>query len=304
MMGFSDQQLRALGRRVPARAVRSRTVSGKELTYIEGWFALSQANRIFGFDGWDRETVETKCLQAREARGTYTAIYAARVRITVRTGDRTIIRDGHGTGEAHGASIGEVHDRALKAAETDATKRALATFGKAFGLALYAGPSRGAQKKTNGTAVASKTPQHVNGGSLPVDGQVESAIPNAEAARAASNNAVPGVSALPLNGTQHVDKTALTLTEPHRIRDKEHLRFVAAQPCLLCSATPADAHHLRFAHPRAMSRKVGDQFTVPLCRAHHRELHHCGNEVAWWHDMGIDALGVADQLWRESVAER
>ena len=141
-MGFSDKQVRALSRSVPADAIRTRMSSGKELTFIEGWYAVAQANRIFGFDGWDRETVETKCLQAREARGTFTAIYSAKVRITVRTADAVVVREGHGTGEAHGGSPGEVQDRALKAAETDATKRALATFGKAFGLALYAGDRR------------------------------------------------------------------------------------------------------------------------------------------------------------------
>ena len=114
-MGFSDKQTRALARGVPRRAIRSRLRAGRELSYIEGWYVVSQANRIFGFDGWDRETVETKCIMAREARGTVTAIYSARVRITVRTGDAVIIRDGHGTGEAHGDSAGEVHDRALKA---------------------------------------------------------------------------------------------------------------------------------------------------------------------------------------------
>ena len=137
-MGFSDKQERALRRRVPTRDIRLRLNAGRELAYIEGWYALTQANRIFGFDGWDRETVEIKSLQARETRGTYTAIYSARVRVAVRANDAVVVRDGHGTGKAHGSSAGEVHDRALKAAETDATKRALATFGKAFGLALYA----------------------------------------------------------------------------------------------------------------------------------------------------------------------
>jgi recombination DNA repair RAD52 pathway protein len=141
-MGFSDQQMRALSRSVPSRNVRTRVSAGKKLTYIEGWYALAQANRIFGFDGWDRETIETKCVQQRETRGHCAAVYSARVRITVRAGDRVIVRDGHGTGEAHGDSAGEVHDRALKAAETDATKRALATFDKAFGLALYVGAGR------------------------------------------------------------------------------------------------------------------------------------------------------------------
>ena len=82
---------------------------------------------------------------------------------------------------------------------------------------------------------------------------------------------------------QRIDKNLLAFPEPRRVRDKDHLRFVAAQPCLLCSATPSDPHHVRFAQPRAMSRKVGDDFTVPLCRKHHRDLHDSGNEAAWWH---------------------
>ena len=81
-MGFSDTQLSALDRRVPPTRIRSRTVQGRELHYIEGWYALSQANRIFGPDGWDRETVETKCALARYDRGHHAVVYTARVRIT------------------------------------------------------------------------------------------------------------------------------------------------------------------------------------------------------------------------------
>ena len=96
-----------------------------------------EANRIFGFDGWNRETIDSRCVLARENRGSFLAVYTARVRISVHAGGATIIREGHGSGEGRSASPGEVHDTALKAAETDATKRALATFGKPFGLALY-----------------------------------------------------------------------------------------------------------------------------------------------------------------------
>jgi hypothetical protein len=71
------------------------------------------------------------------------------------------------------------------------------------------------------------------------------------------------------------------------------------EPCLLCGRTPSDAHHLRFAQPRALGRKVSDEFTVPLCRTHHRQLHQSGNEVAWWADMGIDPLPIAQDLWAE-----
>ena len=136
-MGFSAKQVQALRRNLDHRHVRTREANGRELSYIEGWYAISEANRIFGFDGWSRETLESRCVLARENRGTFLAVYIARVRITVHADGATIIREGHGTGEGRGTSPGEAHDFALKAAETDGTKRALATFGKPFGLALY-----------------------------------------------------------------------------------------------------------------------------------------------------------------------
>src|SRR6478672_2451489 len=136
-MGFSAKQLNALRRNLDHRNVRTREANGRELSYIEGWYAISEANRIFGFDNWNRETIESRCVLARESRGSFLAVYSARVRISVQADGTNIIREGHGTGEGRGTSAGEVHDTALKAAETDATKRALATFGKPFGLALY-----------------------------------------------------------------------------------------------------------------------------------------------------------------------
>ena len=139
VMGFSAKQLQALRRQPNRSCIRTREAHGRELTYLEGWYAISEANRIFGFDGWSRETIESKCVLARENRGTFLAVYIARVRVTVQADGATIIREGHGTGEGRGTSPGEVHDIALKAAETDATKRALATFGRPFGLELYRG---------------------------------------------------------------------------------------------------------------------------------------------------------------------
>jgi DNA recombination protein Rad52 len=136
-MGFSAKQVQALKRSLDTRYVRTREAHGRELSYIEGWYAITEANRIFGFDGWSRETIESKCVLARENRGSFLAVYTARVRITVQANGAIIIREGHGTGEGRGTSPGEVHDIAVKAAETDATKRALATFGKPFGLELY-----------------------------------------------------------------------------------------------------------------------------------------------------------------------
>ena len=142
-MGFSAKQLQALRRGLNSRYVRTREVNGRELSYIEGWYAISEANRIFGFDGWSRETVDSRCVLARENRGSFLAIYVAKVRITVQADGAIIVREGHGSGEGRGASPGEVHDIALKAAETDATKRALATFGKPFGLELYRKDKKG-----------------------------------------------------------------------------------------------------------------------------------------------------------------
>jgi ERF superfamily len=85
-----------------------------------------------------------------------------------------------------------------------------------------------------------------------------------------------------------------------RLRDGDHRKFVSAQPCLVCGRTPADAHHLRFAQPRALGRKVSDEFTVPVCRVHHRELHRYGNEAAWWRSIKIEPLPVAYRLWQHS----
>ncbi len=97
-----------------------------------------------------------------------------------------------------------------------------------------------------------------------------------------------------------IDKSALAVPEPRRIRDRDHVRSVAQQPCLICGRQPSDAHHLRFAQARALGRKASDEFTVPLCRGHHREVHRCGNEAEWWHNAGIDPMVVAHALWLET----
>jgi hypothetical protein len=94
-----------------------------------------------------------------------------------------------------------------------------------------------------------------------------------------------------------VNKTVLTLPVLRRIRDREHVKSVAKQPCLVCGRRPADAHHLRFAQSSALGRKVSDEFTVPLCRGHHREVHRCGDEAAWWQKVGIDPTEAARILW-------
>lgn len=89
-----------------------------------------------------------------------------------------------------------------------------------------------------------------------------------------------------------------------RLRDKEHRKIIARQPCLVCGRTPSDPHHLRFAQPRALGRRVSDEFTVPLCRAHHRELHRKGNEAAWWQAIKIDPIPIALRLWHQTRVDR
>ena len=85
-----------------------------------------------------------------------------------------------------------------------------------------------------------------------------------------------------------------------RLRDKEHCKFVASQPCIVCGRTPTEAHHIRFAQPRALGRKVSDEYTVPVCRLHHRELHGYGDEASWWAAVSIDPLPIALELWSRS----
>jgi hypothetical protein len=97
-----------------------------------------------------------------------------------------------------------------------------------------------------------------------------------------------------------IDKSQLTHPEPRRFRDKEHVKFVAKQACLICGRRPADPHHLRFAQHRALGRKVSDEFTVPLCRGHHREAHRSGDEAAWWKKAGVDPTTTARALWLET----
>ena len=377
-MGFSSKQVAALRRNVDGRHIRVRqSNNGRELSYLEGWYVISQANRIFGFDGWSRETLDSKCVLARENRGYFTAVYTAKVRLTIQANGTTIIREGHGTGEGRGEFPGEVHDTALKAAETDATKRALATFGRPFGLELYRGFKTDRQTqpvKTPAAQIAQKAPspqipqnesapllrdaaagQQSRPTPLPVEAAPElapvakfahddttpiprpstyfgrehyhdireendalmrqaardaAAVETSPTRRPASPPAEPEMAladpetmlslVAPQAPMQRIDKAALPLGEPKRIRDKEHLKFVARQPCLVCGRQPSDAHHLRFAQPRALSMKVSDEFTVPLCRTHHRNLHQTGNELTWWEKARLDPLPIARKLWETS----
>jgi DNA repair and recombination protein RAD52 len=137
-MTFTPEQTADLSAPLNKAVVATRTQAGRELSYIEGWHAIAEANRIFGFGEWDRETVELRQLGEPRMVGDKARVgYSCRVRITVRAGDRTIIREGCGFGSGIDKDVDQAHESALKEAETDAMKRALMTFGNPFGLALY-----------------------------------------------------------------------------------------------------------------------------------------------------------------------
>jgi hypothetical protein len=123
-------------------------------------------------------------------------------------------------------------------------------------------------------------------------------------AKLTSGEVAPARLAATGQAAEAIDKSDLVHPEPRRIRDKDHLRFVATQPCLVCGRTPADPHHLRFAQSRALGRKVSDEWVVALCRGHHREVHRHGDERAWWKKAGIDPNVTARSLWLQSHPTR
>jgi hypothetical protein len=108
------------------------------------------------------------------------------------------------------------------------------------------------------------------------------------------------VHALTTQTQSEAESQVTPLCKPVRKRSKAHLSFVAAQPCLVCQRFPCDAHHLKFAQPRSIGRKVSDEYTVPLCRDHHAELHRHGNEIAWWANAQVAPIEAARSLWATS----
>jgi hypothetical protein len=130
----------------------------------------------------------------------------------------------------------------------------------------------------------------------------------AEPASSAANGTVGDatrMTAAPVGEDQgpHTEEQVTALGRPTRHRNKAHLAFVAAQPCLICQRSPCDAHHLKFAQPRSLGRKVSDEFTVPLCRDHHHELHRHGNEIAWWANLQIAPIETARELWAATLLQ-
>lgn len=146
---FSDKQLQELQEPLSSQAVRTRSQSGRNLSYIEGWYAISEANRIFGFGCWDQEIIELRCVAERERKigrdqkAGWGVSYVASIRINV----GGIKREGVGAGHGIDVDLGQAHESAIKEAATDAMKRALMTFGNQFGLALYDKEQRNVEDK-------------------------------------------------------------------------------------------------------------------------------------------------------------
>ena len=265
----------------------------------DAWTAIAEANRIFGADGWSRETLELRNPANRERDGFHTSAYVAKVRVTIAAGAEPAVREAHGCGEGRGLTPFEAHDRGLKAAELDATLRALAAFGRALGLDRFEAattpqrtPARSDRAERSKPEARDKPPQ-------PQDNHGAAAGRSAEPAL---GDEPPGEDASPVEPTDTTDTTAqaVMLPKERRVRAPAHLAFVRTQPCLVCGRTPSDAHHLRFLQPRAMAKKVSDEFTVPLCRRHHQLLHQDSDEQDWWVAHGIDPVAIAADLWAES----
>lgn len=152
-MAFTADQIAQLSAPLDRKHVKSRQQAGRNLSYIEGWHAIAEANRIFGFDAWDRETADLRCVVERETKlrsgaDAWRVSYICKVQVRVYTqtprenGDPGLnvdhtTREGTGYGSGIDQDLGAAHESAVKEAETDAMKRALMTFGNPFGLALY-----------------------------------------------------------------------------------------------------------------------------------------------------------------------
>jgi DNA recombination protein Rad52 len=375
-MGFTDCQVKALEAKLSAKKVRTREKEGKVLSYVEGWHVISEANRVFGFDAWDRETLETRCVWEGTLNGLYACSYVARVRVRVRAGGIFVLREGSGAGHSSNPGRGGAHENAIKGAETDAMKRALATFGNPFGLALYDKEQHGVRQRTSRPAgkpvswvLLGSTGEPLGKHQDPVTFcsaarqslerlddaeslksfwkhnqgtvaelrkqlpllQTEKGVHYSDILRAlyksrleefvaqektaldkGSGDACDAAKAVPKrphrgsvsNRTPQPGESRPTKIKidpiqrgPRRVRDKEHLKYVASRNCVICGRTPSQAHHLRFTQPRALGRKVSDEWTVPLCAIHHRVLHEFGNEEEWWQKQGLNPTKEAERLW-------
>jgi hypothetical protein len=225
-VGFSPEQLAALAAPLDRANVRQREQGRGKVAYVEGWFAVAEANRIFGFDGWQRQTIAVRCVAqaerpiGRDQKPGWGITYTARVRVTVTAGGLTpLIREGSGAGHGIDVDLGQAHESALKEAETDAMKRALMTFGNPFGLALYdkaqrqvssaAGQGDGAQRPVGQRSAVSRPAAGASAASLGqghTQATASTPLPSAPAD--------PGQVALDAETIQHLHSTLRALPRP------------------------------------------------------------------------------------------
>jgi hypothetical protein len=224
--GFSPEQLAALAAPLDRANVRQREQGRGKVAYVEGWFAVAEANRIFGFDGWQRQTIAVRCVAqaerpiGRDQKPGWGVTYTARVRVTVTAGGLSpLVREGSGAGHGIDVDLGQAHESALKEAETDAMKRALMTFGNPFGLALY----DKAQRQVSSAAGQGDGPQRSGGGQRPAVSRPMAGAPSAAAAvttqgrtqaTAPAAPADPGQVALDAETIQHLHGTLRALPRP------------------------------------------------------------------------------------------
>lgn len=347
-MAFNDTQIKSLKAKLKRQHVKTRAVGGNTLSYIEGWHAIAEANRIFHFENWDRQTGTPQCHWTKQVQGELVCFYSTKVRITVRAGESVIVREGIGTGTGRSPHADIAHDLAIKSAETDATKRALATFGNPFGLPLYdpqqrnvskegqpfgrKGPRRGSQQRSLINVSNQESQRAEDGFMAETLAHIDdlNSLKNIYAFWEANLETFEKLRTTSSRGNELVMRIAESLkararavgittddnrsdTPPasyllpkeKRLRDRAHLAFVASHPCLICGRQPSQAHHLRFAQPRAFGLKVSDEFTVPLCVTHHSQLHQNGDERAFWARNGVsDPLAHAEALWTASRRQR
>ena len=135
---------------------------------------------------------------------------------------------------------------------------------------------------------------------LPSVGATEDPMSTGDAPVAVIVQEAPQAPSARSDQPKRIDKSVLTFAAPRRYRNREHLRFLTQQACLICGRKPSDAHHLRHVQPRALGRKASDEFAVPLCRVHHRAAHRATDERAWWKAAGIDPIRTARRLWNET----
>ncbi|MCP9824872.1 RAD52 family DNA repair protein [Synechococcus sp. EJ6-Ellesmere] len=174
---LTAEQVAALAAPLSRANVKQRDQGRGKVSYIEGWVAIAEANRIFGFDGWQRETVALQCVSQAERRigrepskpsdppqrDGWGVTYTARVRVIV----GGIVREGSGAGHGIDVDLGQAHESALKEAETDAMKRALMTFGNPFGLALYDKQQRQVTSSVTGASSRGDSTERPSNGNTP-----------------------------------------------------------------------------------------------------------------------------------------